>query len=337
MKSERPASSKQFSADTTVSLDLTEFQPKPHYLLTLLDRLYTAGISTILLRWGEMFPWTVDSRFCSATAYPEEIFAGFLREAEKKNIKIVPWAPLLGDSQFFVSYPCYAYMKGEYDSVTLFSVLEKRCIPLFEDMVQDIVSLLPSLSHVAVPVSGDNLKNPQAAQEAAKRITILLEQFSCDPLFVYFRGPHDHHDGGEIEAVAENGSLLQLHSFETGKKFTIFEDIHRAEIDKVTETVDRGWRSVQRLREYLVRMGIDCIDRYKYARIIREEETALTRTINELEAVRQGFFTALLSSFEEISVRRWFFSKTMPLKEEYALVSARIAQLHPEPTENNNL
>ena len=342
MKSEKPTFSTKFTAETTAGLDLTEFQPKPGYLLTLLERTKDAGISTLLLRWGEVFPWTVDTRFCSAAAYPEEIFTGFLREAEKKNIEVVPWAPLLVDSNFFASFPCYAYiceayMKKECNVVTLFSLLEKRCIPLFEDMVEDIVSLLPSLSYIAVPIFEDDLEKKKTVEEAAERVKTILEQFSCKPLFVYFSTPTGQQDGDKIGPVAKHGATLQLAPQEHEKKLTIFENMQCIEIEKVTEKVERGWKIVQRIREYLIRMGIDCIERYKFARIVREEERELSQIIHDFEGLKQSFFAALLPSFEDASVKRWFFSKTMPLREEYAHITARIAKLHPDETDNNNL
>jgi hypothetical protein len=347
MKSEKPTFSTTFTAETTAGLDLTEFQPKPGYLLTLLERTKEAGISALLLRWGELFPWTVDTRFCSASAYPEEIFTGFLREAGKKNIEVIPWAPLLVDSNFITYFPCYAYicsayicsayMKKECKALTVFSLLEKRCIPLFEDMVEDIVSLLPSLTYIAVPIFEGDLDKKKTVEEAAGRVKTILEQFSCNPLFVYFSTSAGQQDGDKIGPVAKHGATLQLDPQEHEKKLTIFENKQRIEIEKVTGKVERGWKIVQRTREYLIRMGIDCIERYKFSRIIREEEQELSQIIHDFEAMKQSFFAALLPSFEDVSVRRWFFSKTMPLKEEYAHIAARAAQLHPAETENNNL
>ncbi|MHB1155916.1 MAG: hypothetical protein ACYC26_03650 [Phycisphaerales bacterium] len=53
-----------------VHLDLKGVPPTFERLLSLLDVFAAARYNVLLVEWEDSFPWTVDLRFRSETAYP---------------------------------------------------------------------------------------------------------------------------------------------------------------------------------------------------------------------------------------------------------------------------
>ena len=64
-----------------VHLDLKGLPPTPTRLLEFLDRFAAARFNCILVEWEDSFPWSVDPRFRSPTAYTSGEVEQFHRRA----------------------------------------------------------------------------------------------------------------------------------------------------------------------------------------------------------------------------------------------------------------
>ncbi len=135
--SERP-----FFEVRALNIDFSTVQPKPDYLLSLLDKLSELEINTLLVKWGGSYPWTTDFRLCTDFSFPEEVIDKFGKKAEELTIELIPFLPSVSDVAHVFEFPGYAMLKqhhpGRHSDSTIL-------VPLLEEFLEDIATLLPQV------------------------------------------------------------------------------------------------------------------------------------------------------------------------------------------------
>ncbi len=126
-----------------IHFDLKGTPPTPRRLIGLLDVIKAAGYNALLVEWEDMFPWTVDERFRSETAYSDRQVAKFTAEAAARGLEVIPLVQSLGHMETPLSLPEYARLREiEWRSDSL-NPLAPGASDLVISMVDDVLRLLP--------------------------------------------------------------------------------------------------------------------------------------------------------------------------------------------------
>ena len=128
-----------------VHLDLKGAPPMPERLIKLLKVFVAARYNMVLVEWEDSFPWTVDKRFRSETAYSPAIIKRFVKTAEDLGMEIIPLIQCLGHMETPLRLPEYAGLREVcYDNSTL-NPLATGARELVEKMMDDVLTLMPNV------------------------------------------------------------------------------------------------------------------------------------------------------------------------------------------------
>src|SRR5438270_5357355 len=94
-----------------IHLDLKGLPPTPRRLLQLLDLIAAAKFNCILVEWEDSFPWTIDPRFRSETAYTPDVVERFYCRARQLKLQIIPLVQSLGHMEMPLRLPEYAPLR----------------------------------------------------------------------------------------------------------------------------------------------------------------------------------------------------------------------------------
>ena len=142
-KSQKPA-----VAIRGVHLDLKGLPPTFKRLLELLSVFAAAGYNAVLVEWEDMFPWVVDDRFRSRTAYSSEQVDHFHQKAKSLGLQIIPLVQSLGHMETFLSLPDYAHLRECPERPDVLNPLAKGARELVEKLVENIIQKTPELSYL---------------------------------------------------------------------------------------------------------------------------------------------------------------------------------------------
>jgi hexosaminidase len=130
-----------------IHLDLKGLPPTPQRLLSLLDLLAAVQINAVLVEWEDSFPWTVDERFRSPTAYtPAEVNA-FIARARELDIQIIPLVQSLGHMETPLRLNDYAALREVPDRCDVLNPLADGARQLVERMVDDVLAQCGPMTH----------------------------------------------------------------------------------------------------------------------------------------------------------------------------------------------
>ena len=130
-----------------VHLDLKGVPPTFERLLSLMDVFKAARFDMVLVEWEDMFPWTCDTRFRSATAYTPEQVKAFLAKAKALNIEVIPLVQCLGHMETPLKFPEYAALREVPEHTSVLNPLAPGARELVQKMVDDVMELLPDIKH----------------------------------------------------------------------------------------------------------------------------------------------------------------------------------------------
>lgn len=173
-----------------IHLDLKGTPPTPDRLVELLKVFAAARFNAVLVEWEDAFPWTVDARFRSATAYSPEEIRRFCEAAAGLGIELIPLVQCLGHMETPLTLPDYAHLREiSHDSYVL-NPLAPGAGELVQAMVDDVLSLMPTVRYLHL--GGDEAwslgKNPATAEFIAGKGKDTLYLQHVEPLLDSLNG-----------------------------------------------------------------------------------------------------------------------------------------------------
>ena len=130
-----------------IHLDLKGLPPTPTRLLQLLDFFSAVRINCVLVEWEDSFPWTVDPRFRSETAYsPQEVDA-FHARANKLGINVIPLVQSLGHMETPLQPADYAHLREIPDRCDVLNPLAPGAGELVARMIDDVLARSGPITH----------------------------------------------------------------------------------------------------------------------------------------------------------------------------------------------
>jgi hypothetical protein len=110
-----------------VHLDLKGLQPTANRLLALLELFAAARYTFVLVEWEDSFPWTVDERFRSPTAYSPDEITACVERARELGLELIPLVQCLGHMQTPLSVPGYEALREIPDKESDLNPLASGC------------------------------------------------------------------------------------------------------------------------------------------------------------------------------------------------------------------
>ena len=148
-----------------VHLDLKGLPPTPERFVSLLRLFAAARYNVVLIEWEDSFPWTVDEKFRSPTAYTPEDIRRFRETAAGLDLEIIPLVQCLGHMETPLSVPGYERLREVPDNSSGLNPLAAGARDLIQRMVDDVLKLLPEVRHFHL--GGDEARtlgqNPETA------------------------------------------------------------------------------------------------------------------------------------------------------------------------------
>lgn len=130
-----------------VHLDLKGLPPTAGRLVELLKIFAAARYNVVLVEWEDSFPWTVDKRFRSPTAYTPDDIRRFQETAGKLGLEVIPLVQCLGHMETPLGVPGYEKLREVPDDSSVLNPLAPGARDLIQDMVENVLKLMPETKH----------------------------------------------------------------------------------------------------------------------------------------------------------------------------------------------
>lgn len=130
-----------------VHLDLKGLPPTPDRFIGLLKLFAAARYNVVLVEWEDSFPWTVDERFRSPTAYTTDDVARFVKTAAELGIELIPLVQCLGHMENPLSVKGYEHLRELPDIEAGLNPLAPGARELVQSMVDDVLKHMPGTKH----------------------------------------------------------------------------------------------------------------------------------------------------------------------------------------------
>lgn len=136
------------SRPIAVHLDLKGLPPTDDRLLELLGFFRHAGYNAVLVEWEDAFPWTVDKRFRSPTAYTPDTVRRFVDRATELQLELIPLVQCLGHMETPLGIADYAHLRETPNMCDCLNPLTDGARELIRAMVDDVLALMPGVRHM---------------------------------------------------------------------------------------------------------------------------------------------------------------------------------------------
>jgi hypothetical protein len=174
-------------SETGLYFCLDEFPPSPQRLVELLGMVRRIGFTSIFVEWGDSFPWSLDERFSGRHTYPPDAVQAIEEKCRDLGVTLVPVFPILGGMQRFLSIPAYSHLRAEEDDVGLLDYTNPGAHKFLEDLLDDMLALIPSTSIVLIPDTGIEVTGEATSQTGSqrhlRRLASVLHDRGIRPLF----------------------------------------------------------------------------------------------------------------------------------------------------------
>lgn len=130
-----------------VHLDLKGLPPTAGRLIELLKIFAAARYNVVLVEWEDSFPWTVDERFRSPTAYTPDDIRRFQETAGKLGLEVIPLVQCLGHMETPLGVPGYEKLREVSDDSSVLNPLAPGARDLIQNMVDDVLNLMPETKY----------------------------------------------------------------------------------------------------------------------------------------------------------------------------------------------
>ncbi|TFG63405.1 MAG: hypothetical protein E4H36_05670 [Spirochaetales bacterium] len=126
-----------------LGMDFHLFPVNSNFLSTFTGIVSGAGYTHALVYWGGSFPWRVDKRLSMDSCYREEAAAGFIRQLKKSGVAGMNLLPVFKNLSGILYCGGYRYLRNSSSPPDGINPLETGARKLMEDVLEDVVSLLP--------------------------------------------------------------------------------------------------------------------------------------------------------------------------------------------------
>ncbi len=130
-----------------VHLDLKGLPPTAGRMIELLRLFAAARYNVVLVEWEDSFPWTVDERFRSPTAYTPDDVVRFVKTAAELGLELIPLVQCLGHMENPLSVKGYEPLRELPDIEAGLNPLAPGARELIQSMVDDVLKLMPGAKH----------------------------------------------------------------------------------------------------------------------------------------------------------------------------------------------
>jgi hypothetical protein len=137
----------QSIATRGIHLDLKGLPPTLPRLLKLLELFAAAGFNCVLVEWEDSFPWQIDPRFRSDTAYSAHEVEQFHRRAAELALDVIPLVQSLGHMETPLRLPEYAHLREIPDRCDVLNPLADGARELVERMIDDVLRHSGEVAH----------------------------------------------------------------------------------------------------------------------------------------------------------------------------------------------
>ena len=128
-----------------VHMDLKGLPPTADRFVSLLKIFAAARYNVVLVEWEDAFPWTVDKRFRSPTAYTPDDIRRFQKVAKELGLEIIPLVQCLGHLETPLSVSGYEKLREVPGSSGSLHPLAPGARELIQGMVDDVLKLMPDV------------------------------------------------------------------------------------------------------------------------------------------------------------------------------------------------
>jgi hexosaminidase len=166
-----------------VHLDLKGLSPTPSRLIGLLPIFAHSGYNAILVEWEDSFPWTVDKRFRSKTAYTPEVIHEFHARAKSLKLEIIPLVQSIGHMETFLGHADYVHLREKPDYSDVLNPLSSGATTFVTALMQDVLDLSenPRYFHLGGDEAWCLGTNPQTQ--------LFVSQYGKDRLYIDYIEP----------------------------------------------------------------------------------------------------------------------------------------------------
>ena len=121
--------------------------PTADRFVALLHLFAAARYNVVLIEWEDSFPWTVDQRFRSPTAYTPDDIRRFQKTAADLGLDLIPLVQCLGHMQTPLKTPGYEQLRECPDDFSGLNPLAPGARNLIQKMVEDVLSIMPEVTY----------------------------------------------------------------------------------------------------------------------------------------------------------------------------------------------
>lgn len=168
-----------------VHLDLKGTPPAPTRLIRLLEVFAAAHYNAVLVEWEDSFPWTVDERFRSETAYSPDTVRKFIKTADRLGIEVIPLVQCLGHMETPLRLQDYAHLREVPHDEFVLNPLASGARDLIWKMINDVLTLMPEVQRFHL--GGDEVwsfgTHPDTKKYVARHGKEALYLHHVEPLF----------------------------------------------------------------------------------------------------------------------------------------------------------
>ncbi len=130
-----------------VHLDLKGLPPTFGRLMKLLEIIKAVGFNCVLAEWEDSWPWEVDERFRSETAYSVEEVKEFHRRAKELGIEVIPLVQSLGHMETPLRLADYRGLREVAERCDVINPLAAGARELVGKMVDDVLRYSGDVKH----------------------------------------------------------------------------------------------------------------------------------------------------------------------------------------------
>lgn len=107
----------------------------------LLDLMADWNLNTVILEYGNRFPYRKHSIVSAPDAFSREQVSKLVQHAKELDIDIIPLHQSLGHVEFILRHDAYAGLREDSENHTQWCPLNPKSFELFREMVDDVVEL----------------------------------------------------------------------------------------------------------------------------------------------------------------------------------------------------